>query len=260
MRALRAAAVLTVLAVAGVLTAAPASAHAEWLGSDPEEGSVLTELPAAVVMTYSEEIAPDFVDTAVVPPGGEPIPTVGTADGVDVVVDLAGAADVVAVADQAGEWQLVARVVSADGHPVEHTTTFEVEPAVAAAPAPAAEPPPAPATSEPPSVELVARGGGADGHPVAHTTTFEVEPAGAAAPTPAAEPTPAPATSGPPSVEPAASAAPLASAEPSPISSDPVADVADGLPGWAVPLVVLALLGAGVAAVVVHLRRGSPEA
>ncbi|MGJ7442464.1 copper resistance CopC family protein [Aquipuribacter sp. MA13-6] len=212
MRALRAAAVLTVLAVAGVLTAAPASAHAEWLGSDPEEGSVLTELPAAVVMTYSEEIAPDFVDTAVVPPGGEPIPTVGTADGVDVVVDLAGAADVVAVADQAGEWQLVARVVSADGHPVEHTTTFEVEPAVAAAP------------------------------------------------TPAAEPTPAPATSGPPSVEPAASAAPLASAEPSPISSDPVADVADGLPGWAVPLVVLALLGAGVAAVVVHLRRGSPEA
>lgn len=212
--ATRAAALLTVLAVAAVVTAAPASAHAEWLGSDPEEGSVLTELPASVVMTYSEEIAPDFVDTAVVPPGGEPIPTVGTADGVDVVVDLA-ADDVVAVADQAGEWQLVARVVSADGHPVEHTTTFEVEPAVASAAEPS-EPAAAPSEAEP------------------------AEPAAE----PAADPTPEP----------------VASAEPSAISSDPMSDVADGLPGWAVPLVVLALLGAGAAAVVVHLRRGSPEA
>ncbi len=216
-RTMRAAALLTVLAVAGVLTAAPASAHAEWLGSDPEEGSVLTELPAAIVMTYSEDIAPDFVDTAVVPPGGEPIPTVGTADGVDVVVDLAGAADVAAVADQAGEWQLVARVVSADGHPVEHTTTFELEPAAVAEPAPAPEP------------------------------TLAAEPS--TAPSATAEPSPAQPT-----------AEPVASAEPSAISSDPVAGTADGLPRWAVPLVVLALLGAGVAAVVVHLRRGTPEA
>lgn len=236
-RSLRAVVLLLAVAVAGAAFAAPASAHAQWLGSDPEEGAVLPELPAAVVMTYSEDIAPEFVDTALVPPGGEAIPTEGTADGVDVVVDLAGSADVAAVADQAGEWQLVARVVSADGHPVEHTTMFEVEAAAepsAVAPAPStAQPSPAePSVAEPSVAEPS----------VAAPSVAEPSVAASAA----AEP-----SVGQPATEPADEA--------TAISSDPMAGVADGLPGWAVPLVVLALLGAGAAAVVVHLRRPPPE-
>jgi len=212
-RPLRAVVLLLAVAVAGAAFAAPASAHARWLGSAPEEGSVLAELPAAVVMTYSEEIAPEFVDAALVPPGGEPIPTEGVADGVDVVIDLAGSAQVAGVTDRAGSWQLVARVVSADGHPVEHTTTFEVE----AAPEPS---------------------GGVEASPI-------VEPSVGTEATAADPGVTAPAA--------------VASGEATVISSDPAAGVADGLPGWAVPLVLLALLGAGAAAVVVHLRRRPPE-
>ena len=147
--------VLLVLAVAGLALAAPASAHAQFLSSDPETGTTLPDLPASVVLTYSEDIAPQFVDTAVIPPGGgDPVRTDAVADGVDVTVDVSSAVDGPAAA---GQWQVVARVVSADGHPVEHTVTLEVEPAAVepdpapsaedAAPTATSEPEPAPATS-----------------------------------------------------------------------------------------------------------------
>ncbi|MFC3690497.1 copper resistance CopC family protein [Aquipuribacter hungaricus] len=134
---------MTVLAVVCVVAAAPASAHAQWLGSDPQEGATLTEPPASVVMTYSETIAPEFVETALIPPDGEPVLAEGTAGGVDVVIDVAGAEGFAAVADQAGQWQVVSRVVSADGHPIEHTTTFEVVPAASPAASAGASSPPA---------------------------------------------------------------------------------------------------------------------
>lgn len=121
-------AILLLIGGIGTVLAAPASAHASFVGSDPAEGSALGELPDVVVMSYSEEIAPQFVDTAVVPPGGQPVPTEASVSGVDVTVDLA-AADL--PADTAGTWSVVARVVSVDGHPVEHTTTFEVQAAAA---------------------------------------------------------------------------------------------------------------------------------
>lgn len=125
-RSLRTSVTLLLVAVVGVLLATPASAHAQFLSSDPESGVMLTELPASVVMTYSEDIAPQFVDTAVIPPGGEPVTTEAVADGVVVTIDVAGAGVDGSVS---GQWQVVARVVSADGHPVEQTTTFELEPA-----------------------------------------------------------------------------------------------------------------------------------
>lgn len=121
-----AAAVAVVLLVGGLSTvlALPASAHARFVGSDPAEGARLAELPAAVVMSYSEEISPQFVDTAVVPPGQEPVVTQAAVAGSDVTVDVAAAGLDLGLA---GEWQVVARVVSADGHPVEHTARFVVE-------------------------------------------------------------------------------------------------------------------------------------
>ena len=74
-----------------LLGAAPASAHARFTGSDPAEGAQLPTLPAAVVMSYSEEIAPQFVETAVVTPDGTTVPTAASVAGTDVSVDLAGA-------------------------------------------------------------------------------------------------------------------------------------------------------------------------
>ena len=229
---LRAAVAVLALAVAALALAAPASAHAQWLGSTPEEGAVLTGLPDVVVMTYSEEIAPQFVDTAVVPPGGEPVVVEAVADGVDVTIDVAASPEVAGLATQAGEWQVVARVVSADGHPVEHTSGFELEPAAAPAPEPT------PATPGTDAATTAAPGAGPTGDAASAEPTTGT---GATVATTSAE-------------------QPTASAEPTTISSDPVAGVAEGLPGWLVPLVVLAVLGAGAAAVVVHLRRRPPEA
>lgn len=116
-----------------VLLGAPsASAHAQFSGSDPAEGAQVPLLPDHVVLTYSEQVAPQFVETAVVTPDGTTVATPASVDGSQVTVDL-GAADVTAAAAASaaagGTWQVVARVVSVDGHPVEHTTTFTVAPA-----------------------------------------------------------------------------------------------------------------------------------
>lgn len=103
------------------MTVAPAQAHTNFLGSDPEEGAVLAELPTEVRLNYSEDLAPQFVDAAVVPPDGGAAPVEPRVEGASLVVPVAGAAP---AAD--GEWQVVTRVVSADGHPVEHTVTVTV--------------------------------------------------------------------------------------------------------------------------------------
>lgn len=113
---------LVVTVLASLLGAAPAAAHARFTGSDPAEGAQVRTLPAAVVMSYSEQVAPQFVETAVIAPDATTVPTEATADGLDVTVDLATAD----LPDTAGTWQVVARVVSVDGHPVEHTTSFVV--------------------------------------------------------------------------------------------------------------------------------------
>lgn len=204
-----------------VLLAGPASAHARFEGSDPAEGAVLAELPATVVMSYSEAIAPQFVDTAVVPPGGEPVTTTAAADGTDVTIDL-GAPELAAAAAEAGTWQVVARVVSADGHPVEHTTTFLLQPAATV---------PSPAT----------------------------EPTGSTEPAPATQG--ATATDGSPGTDAATTPdATGSSSSPAPLGDGPVAALGDGLPGWAGVLVVLAVLAAGAATLVAVLRRRPPEA
>lgn len=167
------------LLLAGVLalvTAAPASAHARFVGSDPAEGAVLSALPDAVVMTYSEDIAPQFVDTAVVPPGGDPVVTEAAVAGVDVTVDVAGAG----LDPAAGTWQVVARVVSADGHPVEHTATFEVEAAPEAAgtadPADPADPSGAAATVAPSADAATVLPSAADDTPGAEPSALAGDP------------------------------------------------------------------------------------
>lgn len=208
-------AILLLVGGIGTILAAPASAHASFLGADPAEGTVVTELPGVVVLTYSEEIAPQFVATAVVPPGGEPVATEASAAGADVSVDLAAAH---LPADVAGTWSVVARVVSVDGHPVEHTTTFEV--AAAAASQPSATPPSAP-SAEPPAAPSTA---------------------------------PPSAVAGPSATGPSVTAEP----SPSPVATDPVAAVTDGLPVWAAVLLAAGAVGAAVVAVVVQLRRRPP--
>ena len=115
-------AALVVALVVTLASAAPASAHAELLGSDPADGSELAALPEVVVLSYNEEIAPQYVDAAALPPGGEPV-TIETSTAGGEVRAAVGAAVPVA---EPGDWQLVVRVVSVDGHPVESRVGFTI--------------------------------------------------------------------------------------------------------------------------------------
>ena len=187
------------LLVAGWLVlggAVGAAAHTQFLGSDPQEGSVLQELPAEVTFEYSDAVSPEFVVAAVAAPGEEPAEVPAEAEGSVVRIPVAGAAT-----PTDGQWQVVVRVVSTDGHPVEHTLTFELTGAAGAGP------PTGPPTA--PSVPG----------------------------TPAAEPSPVP-----------------SAAEPGTTSADPLAQAGAGAGPLGAVLVGLVAV-AGVAAVVVHLRR-----
>ncbi|MFC5381373.1 copper resistance CopC family protein [Aquipuribacter nitratireducens] len=204
------------LVVLGAVVAAPASAHARFTGADPAEGSSVDALPAAVVMSYSEPVSPQFVDTAVVAPGGEPVVVEASVDAQAVRVPVGEVPELAeAAASGVGEWQVVARVVSVDGHPVEHTTTFELT--TAAAPA---EPEPEPTTTGP-----------------------DVEPSPATPGEP--EPTAQTEAVSPPAATPAGS-----------LPADPLSAATDRVPTWAGVLLALALVAAGGSAVALQWRRG----
>lgn len=108
------------LALATVLLgAAPASAHAALVDSDPADGASLPEAPGEVSFTFSEDIQqPAYV---VVTAAGERVEQGKVrVDGTRVSVDVAADAP-------AGRWTMAYRVVSVDGHPVTGTVAFEVE-------------------------------------------------------------------------------------------------------------------------------------
>ena len=111
------AAVVAVLAL--LLGAAPASAHASLVSSDPAEGEVLPEAPEVVTFTFTEPVVLSADSVQVFDAAGEDVEsTAGTRDEVvtaDLPDDLADGTYVVA-------W----RVVSADGHPVTGSLTFSV--------------------------------------------------------------------------------------------------------------------------------------
>lgn len=111
------AAVLAVLAL--LLGAAPASAHATLVSSDPVEGEVLAEAPDAVTFTFDEPVVVSAGSVQVFDAAGETVESsAGTRDAV-VTADLPdGLAD--------GTHVVVWRVVSTDGHPITGSLTFSV--------------------------------------------------------------------------------------------------------------------------------------
>lgn len=102
-----------------VLPAAPASAHAELIGSSPKDGATVNTLPGQVKLEFSEEVgSPAFVE-------------VKAADGTDVTAgdpEVLGATVTVPLnsSGPAGSYTIDYRVVSADGHPVSDELSFDV--------------------------------------------------------------------------------------------------------------------------------------
>lgn len=116
--------------VVGLLAipAAPANAHAELIGSTPEDGATVARLPTEVSLEFSEPIAtPAYVE--VTAPDGAVV-----ADGQPDVRD--GTVSQQVTGDgPSGSYTVAYRVVSADGHPVSGELTFDV----ASGPAPVSD-------------------------------------------------------------------------------------------------------------------------
>lgn len=112
-------AALLLAAVAVVGWAAPASAHATLVSSDPAEGAVLATSPDQVTFTFDEpvQLVPDGL--LAFDATGEPVDLEASASGEVVEGDLPeGLAD--------GSYVITWRVVSADGHPIVGSLTFHV--------------------------------------------------------------------------------------------------------------------------------------
>jgi methionine-rich copper-binding protein CopC len=138
-RSTRPAALLATAALALVLLVLPgipASAHARLLSSAPELGEVVDSAPDQIVLTFNEPIESDFGQLQVSGPDGERLDAAPpSADG-DVVTAP------VSPPTTAGAHTVAYRVISADGHPVEGTFTYEVAEAALAAATPTPTPSP----------------------------------------------------------------------------------------------------------------------
>jgi methionine-rich copper-binding protein CopC len=146
---LRRAIVVTLLSLVGMLgAAAPAFAHSQLEGSDPADGASLDAGPPQISLTFNEDMPPGFDVVTVVGPDGKvwqngEVTTSGPTVSVPV-----------APLGPAGRYQVGYRVVSADGHPVQGTTSFTLTRAGSGT-APAQ---PAPATG--PAAAAPSEGGG----------------------------------------------------------------------------------------------------
>lgn len=110
---------LLVPVVAGLaLGASPASAHAALAGTDPEDGSSLQTLPETVTFTFTENVG--NVNVAVQSPDGAQMQLS------DVVAVDNTASATLTDPGQRGTYTASYRVVSADGHPISGTVTFDV--------------------------------------------------------------------------------------------------------------------------------------
>jgi len=96
---------------------APTWAHAEIISSNPADGATLPSVPASVSLTFTDEIDPQFVRTAVSTPAGTTTAQATTAKQV-VTIPVTSAGP--------GAYKVLYRVVSADGHPISGQLQFTV--------------------------------------------------------------------------------------------------------------------------------------
>ncbi|MDR7251301.1 copper transport protein [Nocardioides sp. BE266] len=118
----RAAGWLLLLPLACVLllgAAAPASAHATLIGTDPVEGAVLDTAPDDVTFTFNESVIGVPAGIRVFDATGEEVASSATVRDAELVVHLDEEVD-------EGTLVVVWRLVSEDGHPIGGSLTFSV--------------------------------------------------------------------------------------------------------------------------------------
>jgi methionine-rich copper-binding protein CopC len=105
-----------------VATSAPASAHAELESADPADGSTVSTAPRSVTLTFGEDLQPAGRALVVTGPDGARVD-----DGKAVVSGVRLSVDLVPLTTP-GRYNVVYRVVSADGHPVSGELSFTYQP------------------------------------------------------------------------------------------------------------------------------------
>ncbi|HYG93852.1 MAG TPA: copper resistance protein CopC [Nocardioides sp.] len=118
MRRALASVLLGVAAVVAV-PAAPASAHATLVSTDPAEGAVLPEAPEQVTFTFDEQVSLTPDGLQVYDAEGQPVDADASSRDTEVIGDLPEELD-------DGTYVVTWRVVSADGHPIAGSLTFHV--------------------------------------------------------------------------------------------------------------------------------------
>lgn len=111
-------ALLVLVLIAGGI--GPALAHASMIGSRPENGSVVADPPAAVILTFNEAVR--LLAASLVDSDGTRIeiaPTDATASGTGIAVPLPAML-------RSGSYALNWRAASGDGHPIAGTLVFAV--------------------------------------------------------------------------------------------------------------------------------------
>ena len=111
--------VMTSLSVVTGL-ASGANAHAVLIDTEPKSGSILTESPERIVLTFDEEVGTSFSRIRLLDFEGNEILAKRTQR---IEPDRVGV-EVPALGD--GTYVVIWRVVSADGHPVEGSFTFQI--------------------------------------------------------------------------------------------------------------------------------------
>lgn len=139
------------LAAATLLSPAAASAHDVLIDSSPAAGTSVDTLPGALTLTFSADLISGDGTTGVqvTAPGGADVKSGDpVVEGPVVTVPLTGDGP-------AGEYSVIWRVVSSDGHPISGEFVFEVltgtEPAATPTSEPTTAPPTAPAATEAPA-------------------------------------------------------------------------------------------------------------
>ena len=143
-------AVLVASLLALVVSTGVAAAHAKLESMTPADGSTMAAPPTKVVLTFNEDVNPDFVAVKVTGPEGSESAGKPAVDGTAVTQSLA--ADL-----PAGKHTVTYRVVSTDGHPVSGTVTFTSTAAPASAsPSPTASPTASATPTPSPTASVVA--------------------------------------------------------------------------------------------------------
>jgi methionine-rich copper-binding protein CopC len=123
------------IVVAMTATAGPAAAHDQLVSTQPEAGQRLAEPPTVVRLTFSADVLELGTTVIVRGSDGADLPVGATAvTGTNVEVALPPLAP--------GDYSVVWRVVSADGHPISGTFDFGVDGPAPSTPSESASSPP----------------------------------------------------------------------------------------------------------------------